>query len=54
MKRPSTLNGQFKLTEDSKGTPMLTVTSVNQISIFKTSIFKTSIFKTSIFKPVAA
>ena len=37
---PSTLQGQFKLTQDSKGTPMLTVTSVNQISIFKTSIFK--------------
>ena len=32
---PSTLQGQFKLTQDSKGTPMLTVTSVNQISIFK-------------------
>ena len=37
---PSTLNGQFKLTQDNKGQPVLTVTSVNQISIFKTSIFK--------------
>ena len=33
---PSTLNGQFKLTQDSKGTPMLTVTDSNQISLFKT------------------
>ena len=32
---PSTLNGQFKLTQDTKGQPVLTVTSVNQISIFK-------------------
>ena len=32
---PSTLNGQFKLTQDNKGQPVLTVTSVNQISIFK-------------------
>ena len=32
---PSTLNGQFKLTQDIKGQPVLTVTSVNQISIFK-------------------
>ena len=32
---PSTLNGQFKLTQDSKGTPMLTVTDNNQISLFK-------------------
>ncbi|MFO1382702.1 MAG: hypothetical protein U1E92_03910 [Moraxella osloensis] len=35
MKRPSTLNGQFKLTQDSKGTPMLTVTDKSQISLFK-------------------
>nr|WP_312175613.1 META domain-containing protein [Moraxella sp. CTOTU46934] len=32
---PSTLQGQFKLTQDTKGQPVLTVTSVNQISIFK-------------------
>ena len=32
---PSTLKGQFKLTQDIKGQPVLTVTSVNQISIFK-------------------
>ena len=32
---PSTLQGQFKLTQDSKGTPMLTVTDSNQISLFK-------------------
>ena len=32
---PSTLQGQFKLTQDNKGQPVLTVTSVNQISIFK-------------------
>ncbi|PAL17160.1 hypothetical protein B8W92_03945 [Moraxella osloensis] len=32
---PSTLKGQFKLTQNSKGTPMLTVTDNNQISLFK-------------------
>lgn len=32
---PSTLQGQFKLTQDSKRTPMLTVTDSNQISLFK-------------------
>ena len=32
---PSTLNGQFKLTQDSKGTLMLTVTDNNQINLFK-------------------
>ena len=32
---PSTLKGQFKLTQDSKGTPMLTVTDNSQISLFK-------------------
>lgn len=32
---PSTLNGKFKLTQNSKGTPMLTVTDNNQISLFK-------------------
>ena len=32
---PSTLKGQFKLTQDSKGTPMLSVTDNNQISLFK-------------------
>lgn len=32
---PSTLQGQFKLTQDSKGTLMLTVTDNNQISLFK-------------------
>ena len=32
---PSTLKGQFKLTEDSRGTPMLTVTDNSQISLFK-------------------
>lgn len=32
---PSTLNGQFKLTQDSKSTPMLKVTDSNQISLFK-------------------
>ena len=32
---PSTLQGQFKLTQHSKGTPMLTVTDNNQISLFK-------------------
>ena len=32
---PSTLQGQFKLAQDSKGTPMLTVTDKSQISLFK-------------------
>ena len=32
---PSTLKGQFKLTQDSKGTPMLTVTDNSQINLFK-------------------
>lgn len=32
---PSTLKGQFKLTQDSQGSPVLTVTDANQISIFK-------------------
>ena len=32
---PSTLQGQFKLTQDSKGEPMLTVTDKSQISLFK-------------------
>lgn len=32
---PSTLQGQFKLTQNSKGTPMLTVTDNSQISLFK-------------------
>ena len=32
---PSTLKGQFKLTQDSKGEPMLSVTDNNQISLFK-------------------
>ena len=32
---PSTLKGQFKLTQDSQGLPVLTVTDANQISIFK-------------------
>ena len=32
---PSTLQGQFKLTQDSKGEPMLSVTDNNQISLFK-------------------
>ena len=32
---PSTLKGQFKLTQDSKGELMLTVTDKSQISLFK-------------------
>ena len=32
---PSTLKGQFKLTQDSHDHPVLTVTDTNQISIFK-------------------
>lgn len=32
---PSTLQGQFKLTQNSNGIPMLTVTDNNQISLFK-------------------
>lgn len=32
---PSTLTGQFKLTQDAHGQPLLTVTDTNQISIFK-------------------
>jgi heat shock protein HslJ len=32
---PSTLQGQFKLMQDSKGTLMLTVTDNSQISLFK-------------------
>ena len=32
---PSTLKGQFKLTQNSNGIPMLTVTDNNQISLFK-------------------
>ena len=32
---PSTLQGQFKLTQNNKGEPMLTVTDNNQISLFK-------------------
>lgn len=32
---PTTVQGQFKLTQDAKGEPVLTVTSTNQISIFK-------------------
>lgn len=32
---PSTLKGQFKLTQDTQGSPILTVTDNNQISIFK-------------------
>lgn len=32
---PTTVQGQFKLTEDGNGQPVLTVTSTNQISVFK-------------------
>lgn len=32
---PTTVQGQFKLTEDGKGQPVLTVTSANQVSVFK-------------------
>ncbi len=32
---PSTLKGQFKLTQDAHGQPLLTVTDTNQISSFK-------------------
>lgn len=32
---PSTVNGQFKLTQTDKGEPVLTVTGANQISVFK-------------------
>lgn len=31
---PTTLQGQFKLSQDAKGTPVLTVTAPNQISVF--------------------
>lgn len=32
---PSTVNGQFKLTEDSHAQPVLTVTGANQINVYK-------------------
>lgn len=32
---PTTVQGQYKLTQDANGQPVLTVTSANQISVFK-------------------